>query len=760
MTRIIPLIVFLALVGGLFFLPSPDPVRLAAVQAGTLLLEPAELPPEVDWREALAAGDLVEATDGREGEVVSVADERVVLLPRGASESFELQSSEVARVIERRPFWRALVDGPASTVREDGTVEIAVRGYRMLLDGTPYKDHRLHGRVFESCQRSLRSIAAEKGFKVEFNQRIRKDFPGLILFCEPAEGQLTLHATFPDETSVGATRVWHPPTSRSLIPPLVAILLAMIFRRPLLALATGVVLGSVLEQLMHGASLGKGTLTGAVHVVTRYLPREFLEPTRLQIAIFIVCMLALVGIMTRAGGIRGLMDRLALFARDARRSQVATFFIGMVVFFDHYANTILVGTTMRPLTDRFKVAREKLAYLVDSTAAPVAGLSIFSTWIAFEVSTFSVQLPEAGMAASQGYEIFLRTMPYRFYSLFTLFLVGLIVFTGKDFGPMLRAERRARRGKVMRDGARPLVHQSVKDLEPVEGARILARTALVPLATFLFVTIGAILVKGGAFSSSNTGAELGFSGFSGVIFRGSGAGPLMIGALAGLVMACVMTWLAGIPREIPRGAWAGLRSMGAAIALLYLAWMIGAVCHDLGTTSYLAVLLKEALNPLLLPVILFGIAGLVAFSTGTPWSTMTILLPLVVGIAFEAGKSTPIGGEGMLIVAIGAVLEGAIFGDHCSPISDTTVMSSIASASDHVDHVRTQAPYAILAMVVAVLFGYYPAVIIGLSPILSLLLGAAALTLFMKFYGRRAESSAEPERRPFWRRRRRAVPTT
>ena len=759
MTRFIPLIVFLGLVGGLFFLPSPDPVRLAAIQAGSLLLEPVELPPGVDWRAGLAAGDIVETADGREGEVISVEADRVVLARGGEPERIELPASELARLVEQRPLWRALVDGPAARVLDDGTIEIAVRGYRMQLDGTAYKDHRLHGRVYESCVRSLRSIAAAEGFRIKFERRIRKDFPGLIMFCQPSDGELALRVEFPDGTSAGATRVWHPPTSWSLLPPLIAILFAMIFRRPLMALATGVLVGSVLEELMQGAPLLAGLGVGAAHVVTRYLPREFLEPTRLQIAIFIVCMLALVGIMTRAGGIRGMMDRLARFASDARRSQIATFFIGLVVFFDHYASTILVGTTMRPLTDRFKVAREKLAYLVDSTAAPVAGLSIFSTWIAFEVSTFSVQLPEAGMAASQGYEIFLRTMPYRFYSLFTLFLVGLVVFTGKDFGPMLRAERRARRGRLLRDGARPLVHESVAGLQPVEGAPHLARIALVPLATFLLVTILAILVRGGAFSGTNIGSEIGLSGFTGVIFRGSGAAPLMIGAIAGLVMASLLTWAAGMPREIPRGAWAGLRSMGAAIVLLYLAWMIGAVCHDLGTTSYLAVLLKEALNPLLLPVILFGLASLVAFATGSPWSTMTILLPLVVGIAFEAGKSTPIGGEGMLVVAIGAVLEGAIFGDHCSPISDTTVMSSIASGSDHVDHVRTQAPYAILAMVAALLFGYFPAVIVGLSPILSLLLGFVGLTVFMRIYGRRPEASGEPARRRNWWRRR-AVPTT
>jgi Na+/H+ antiporter NhaC len=185
-----------------------------------------------------------------------------------------------------------------------------------------------------------------------------------------------------------------------------------------------------------------------------------------------------------------------------------------------------------------------------------------------------------------------------------------------------------------------------------------------------------------------------------------------------------------------------------ALGLLLLAWMIGAVCSDMGTAVYLSVLLQESLNPLLLPIFLFVLAGMVAFSTGSSWSTMTILLPLVVGISFEAGQSTPIGGEGMLIIAIGAVLEGAIFGDHCSPISDTTVMSSIASACDHVDHVRTQAPYAALTMVVALVCGYYPAVIVGLSPFLSLLLGAGVLTVFVLVYGKRSEQSGEPEPRP------------
>ena len=454
---------------------------------------------------------------------------------------------------------------------------------------------------------------------------------------------------------------------------------------------------------------------------------------------FVIFMLAMVGVIIKAGGIHGLMQRIARLAKDARRTQIATWFMGLAIFFDDYANSILVGSTMRSLTDKFKVAREKLAYIVDSTAAPVAGISILSTWIAFEVSTFSAQLPDAGLSPDQGYEIFLRTLPYRFYCLFTLFFVGLIVFTGRDFGPMLTAERRARAGQVLREGAKPMVGKEATELEASPKVTPKASMALVPILVFVFTTLGYIFFAGG-------GHELGASlftieGATTVLYDGSGFDPLMYGSLAGLVVAAVMAAAVGLRGEIPSSAWASLRSMGVALIILYLAWSIGAICGDLNTAEYLAVLLGDSINPLLLPVILFALSGFVAFSTGSSWSTMTILLPLVVGLAFHMGETLPgFGGEMMVVVSIGAVLEGAIFGDHCSPISDTTVMSSIACASDHVDHVRTQMPYAITTMVVALLCGYLPAVILGLSPWLSLLLGCAVLTAIVLWKGQRADN--------------------
>ena len=555
------------------------------------------------------------------------------------------------------------------------------------------------------------------------------------------DGALQLIVDRPDGEVVWARAPYNAPDARSLVPPLVAILLAILLRKPVIALLAGVASGSVLVLVYGGKGFGSALLPGLVGVADTWVYGELVKADRLKTTAFVVFMLAMVGIIIRAGGIHGLMQSIARIARDARRTQIATWLMGLAVFFDDYANTILVGSTMRTLTDKFRIAREKLAYIVDSTAAPVAGISILSTWIAFEVSTFSAQLPDAGLSPGDGYAVFIQTLPYRFYCIFTLFFVGLVVCSGRDFGPMLRAERRARGGLLLREGAQPMVGKAATNLKPSEGVTPHAALALVPIGVFVLATLGYIFVQGG-------GLDLGpalftIEGATSVLSNGSGFDSLMYGGLAGLVTAAVMATAIGLGAEVPKAAWACLRSMGVAIVILYMAWSIGEVCGALGTADYLSETLGSHMNPLILPVALFALSAFVAFSTGSSWSTMSILLPLVVGLAYTKGGEIDLGGHVMLVVSIGAVLEGAIWGDHCSPISDTTVMSSIASASDHVDHVRTQMPYAFTTMAAAMLFGYLPAVILGLSPWISIVLGCAALTAFLYWKGERADDPLE-----------------
>lgn len=669
---------------------------------------------------------------------------------------------------ESRALWQDILESSAVVEVED---EDGVRRQQLLLGGTlilseslregegfDFNWHRVAG---SSIVRRLRSIAADEGLEVEIPAFKKPSPDGVNFEFTIRDGAGTLEANIGGESLASREGPRLQITQRSLLPPLVAIFLAILFRRPVLALLMGVVAGAFLVRSASGAGVAAAAGGALVDTVFVYLKGQLQDHARTEIILFVVFMLAMVGVITRAGGIRGVMNQIAGLARDARKTQMATWLMGLAIFFDDYANTILVGSTMRPLSDRFKVAREKLAYIVDSTAAPVAGVSILSTWIAFEVSTFSAQLPDAGLAPTDGYAVFLQTLPFRFYCWFTLIFVGLNVFTGRDFGPMLAAERRARAGKVLRDGATPLVGKAATELEAAEGTVAKASTALVPLGLFLLTVLGMIVWVGALdiglieqtasfpFVAAGGGHEGGWlEAATGILYAGSGNRPLMIGAIVGFVSASLIAMTRGLrPVEIFRAAVNSIRAMFIAVVILYLAWMVGQTCDDLGTAAYLSATISEAIPYMVLPLILFLLAGLIAFSTGSSWSTMTILLPLVVGLSYDIGFAS-VAADGdprafgltLMVICIGAVLEGAIFGDHCSPISDTTVMSSIACASDHIDHVRTQAPYAIVTMLVALGIGYFPVTFLGASPGLSLLLGAATLALILLLKGKRVQA--------------------
>jgi Na+/H+ antiporter NhaC len=401
---------------------------------------------------------------------------------------------------------------------------------------------------------------------------------------------------------------------------------------------------------------------------------------------------------------------------------------------------------LRPLTDRMRVSREKLAWLVDSTAAPVAGLSVLSTWIAYEISQFEPQLPAAGFAAGSGFSVFLQTIPFRFYCILTLVFVGAMSIAGRDFGPMLKAERRAwTTGAVFRPGARPMSAEGDVSAEPKPDIVHLAHVALLPVAITLGTIIGLFIHQGEAVHAAAAGVpgHVG-TGFSFLHIREILEGVtdntilLFIGSVAGLVSAVLLALVHRLLslRESIQAALSGSRAMSVAVAILMLAWAMAAVCGDiegggLGTREYMASI-APLIPPLLLPAGLFALACGVAFATGSSWSTMGILLPIVIGLAASVGEGSSIGSQGMVIITIGAVLDGSIFGDHCSPISDTTILSSTAAGSDHMDHVRTQAPYAICVMLLALFVGYLPAAA-GFPPSLSLGLGVLAIAAIVAF---------------------------
>ena len=756
MVRAFSLFIVALLVGGVFLLPEADPLRIGADLLQEVVAD-RTLPHPAHSDTQLLQGAAEDSSTETPTEATEAAGSEERLDPRLATwleERFPFEATAEAPEPDAIPLFDAWKATEAYSVVETdaGPVgRLELHGVHALVEGYEVGEEGLllSGRARDAIIRGLRIAGQKQSPVVEVLDNIEPDTGGLNVIVTITPDRLRLGWHMPGEIPVGHEFPWSPPDRRSLLPPLVAIALALALRKPAISLVVGVVTGAYLLRRGQGdgvlESLGRGTLD----VGTKFFAEQFGDLDRAQIIGFVICMLAMVGILVRNGGLRGVMNSISRFANSARSTQIVTYLMGLLVFFDDYANTILVGGTMRPLSDRFKVSREKLAYIVDSTAAPVAGLSIFSTWIAFEVSTFSAQLPLAGLSAADGYAVFLDTLPYRFYCIFALVMVAVVVWTRRDFGPMWTAENRAATtGQLVREGGSPMVGARATNMQPAPGVTLRAYRAVVPLTAFVGVTLFEILRIGGAFSG---GVDLfSIQGMTQVLYDGSGSWPLFAGSFVGLFLAVIFSLEAGLHSEIAKAAWNTLRSMGIAIVILYLAWMIGAVCSEIGTAYYLTDTLGDLQFPLLLPVTLFLLSGAVSFSTGSSWGTMSILLPLVVGLSYQLGSQMPLGdglhfGHGLMILSIGAVLEGSIFGDHCSPISDTTVLSSVAVASDHVDHVRTQAPYALLVMLVAIVAGYFPcAAFASWNPIYSLVLGSALLYVCVRMLGKPVPD-AEPD---------------
>jgi len=511
----------------------------------------------------------------------------------------------------------------------------------------------------------------------------------------------------------------------ALLPPFAAIACVVLTRRLLSSLALGVVAGALLH---HGAilALPRG--------LRDYAWNNLFDSAHLYIIGFTLALLGMVQVTSRAGGAAGIVGSVARWVRSARSTAVGTFVLGLLIFFDDYANCMLVGPTMKPLADRFRMSREKLAYLVDSTAAPVAGLVPISTWVGYETGLLDDAARALGLG-QRGYALLISALPFRFYCLLTLVFVLATAVMGRDFGPMLHAERRARvHGKLVADDAKPLAeaHATSPAVDDVPPRWI---NAVLPVAVVTFGTLFGLIADGGGGAALRASPlkVLSLSFWRETLGASeNNVQVLFWAAVAGAATAVLLPWvqrslsLSEGARAFARGVKTGLY----AVLVLLLAWALAAVCKDLGTGPVLVAAAGKSMPVVLVPCVTFLIAAAVAFSTGTSWGTMAILIPTAVPVAHAAGS------ELILLLTITSVLDGAIFGDHCSPISDTTLMSSIAAGSDHLHHVATQLPYAVAVMLAAVLGGYLPTAL-GLSPLVSVALAAAALVVILRLVGRR-----------------------
>ena len=528
----------------------------------------------------------------------------------------------------------------------------------------------------------------------------------------------------------------------SVLPPVLAIGLALATRQVIVALLLGVWLGAAIAE--------GNPATAFLRVGDKYLTGALADASHASIILFSSILGGMVGVLSRSGATEGIVHWLSSRITDRRGGMVSTAVMGTLVFFDDYANTLLVGSTMRPLTDRLRISREKLAWLVDSTAAPVTSVAVISTWVGFEVGLLQDAMARLG-TGGEAYSFFIRSIPYSFYPLLTLLFVYLIAFSGRDFGPMLRAERRAvGEGLVLRPGARPASDAPVQQLGDVEdfgpAARKPANPALAGIPILAVIATTALgLYFGGRQSAVAEGVVS--PSLREILNHADSFAVLTWAALAGAFLAIVLTVIAGrlSLRDALDGYVDGTKSMIIAITILILAWSLSAVCQQLDTAGYLVDLSQKVLSARLLPAVVFVLAAAVSFATGTSWGTMAILMPLVfpLGAALPAVAGlSPAVASHIHLAAARAVLAGAVWGDHCSPISDTTIMSSLASGSDHVDHVKTQMPYALAVGAVAIICGYLP-VGLGLPPWACLLLGVLGVILLVFKVGRKPQAAGE-----------------
>ena len=620
-------------------------------------------------------------------------------------------------VVDRSTFGLAITKGEGLDAEAVGERGMRVR----FLGGDESQERRAEreaqlGRALREFLRSTGKRAVANRLPVNLEVRVGDNgFRGVLT---DDGGELLSAIEYQKDPKEGYLAPGYYPDRWSLLPALVAIVLAIL---------SGKVIPSLLLGCLTGAFVYAGNLGGMLtHVVVDTVGSDILQSQfQLEIIGFVIFLFMAIGIMSRSGGMRGMVEWVRRFAKGPVSTQFSTWIIGLLVFFDDYSNCIITGTTMRPVADKNRIAREKLAYIVDSTAAPIAGISIFSTWVAYEISQFAPQLPEvtkpdgSPYAISDGFTIFVQTLPFRFYCLFTIVMVFLTIATRREFGPMLSAARRAHHdGKPSADDAELMVKEGLSKLEPDEKTPHRGWNALGPLLFLISSTIALIFHYGTSELKDAQRSLPFFERMAAILSNGESQRALCWASAAAAVLATLlavgqklMSW-----GDAAKAAYLASKSLIFAIVILILAWSIGEICGDLGTAKFLTAAFGESFAPWLLPATMFGLSSLVAFSTGTSYGTMAILLPNVVVLSHTMGTQDPeLGGTALMLLTIGAVLEGSIFGDHCSPISDTTVLSSVASGSDHLHHVRTQAPYAVTVMLVSMIVGYIPIALYGLD---------------------------------------------
>ena len=475
----------------------------------------------------------------------------------------------------------------------------------------------------------------------------------------------------------------------ALIPPLVAIVLALITKEVYSSLFVGIAVGGVLYSLTYTPT-GRIVVSpvGALeHVFQKGIISSLADPYNVGILVFLVFLGIIVSLMNKAGGSAAFGNWASTHVKSRVGSQLATIGLGVLIFIDDYFNCLTVGSVMRPVTDRQKISRAKLAYLIDATAAPVCIIAPVSSWAA-AVSGFA---PEG----TNGLLLFIRAIPYNYYALLTILMMVLMVVFKIEFGPMARHEKNAKNGDLFT--VKPPVQKEEEDIE-MRGQVI---DLVLPVVILIICCVIGMLYTGGFYGTDLEGNF--FQRFVDAFANSDASVGLAYGSFGGIVFTVIFYLARRVLKfkDCMAGVEEGFKSMVAPITILTLAWSLKAMTESLGAADYVAGIVEASKGDfnMLLPAIIFLIACGLSFATGTSWGTFGILIPITLEV-FKLTDPDPAKAT-LAVICVSACMAGAVCGDHCSPISDTTIMSSAGAQCNHIAHVSTQLPYALTCAVVS-----------------------------------------------------------
>lgn len=496
----------------------------------------------------------------------------------------------------------------------------------------------------------------------------------------------------------------------TLIPPVLAIVLAFLTKNVVISLFLGILSGSLILEIKSGKGFLIGSIFAFMDLISRCL-NSLADPWNAGIILQVLCIGGVINLVAKMGGAKAVAESLSKKAKSSKGAQIISWILGILVFFDDYANSLIIGPIMRPVFDKMKISREKLAFVIDATAAPVAGIAIISTWIGLEVGLIHDAFESLNIKVDS-FGIFLNTIPYRFYNILILIFIIASALMVREFGSMRKVEYLARRKKINENISND---SEMEDLRPKENIKLSIWNAIIPIGVLIISSLIAFYYSGYStilsgedkdLISSLNNSPFSFNSIRECFSSADASKALFQSSVFSSIVTIILAKLKNIFKVSEAiDEWInGMKTLIITGVILVLAWSLSSVIKEVGTAKFLISYLSGSLPKFLLPSIIFLLGSIISFSTGTAFGTMGILMPLAIPLSHSISADM-----NYIIVSTSAVLTGAIFGDHCSPISDTTILSSMGANCNHIDHVKTQMPYAIYIAIITILFGYIPA---------------------------------------------------